>query len=108
MKPLCKAVYMLESGQGNKKVKQERKKERRTIQIDDITAEVEILMSMSSGPRATVEHRRDSGCSCHKHIAVDAVLSCTSVTLVQIPLGARIYGRVYLCCVAPTQVEALH
>jgi len=48
-------------------------------------------MSMSIGLRATVEHRLDSSCSCHKDSAVDAVLSCTSVileALVQIPLGA--------------------
>ena len=73
------------------KNKKYRKKERRTIQSDDITEEVEILMSMSRGLRATVEHRRDSGCSFHKDSAVDAILCCTSVTLaalVHIPIGA--------------------
>jgi hypothetical protein len=67
-------------------------------------------MSMSSGLRATVEHLRNSSFLCHQDSAVDADLCCTSVTLealVQIPLGARIYDHVYLCCVAPTQVEVL-
>ena len=49
-------------------------KERRTIQRGDITAEVQILMSMSCiGLRATVEHCRNSSSACHKGGAVDIV-----------------------------------